>query len=100
MPTSDDDARLIRLAEPDNVLVVSTPLGAGERLRVGGELVTLAASLSLGHKLAARPIARGETVVKYDFPIGVATEDIPRGAHVHVHNVRSSYTPTYTIPED
>ncbi|MGI9425946.1 MAG: UxaA family hydrolase [Hyphomicrobiaceae bacterium] len=90
---------LIRLAEPDNVLVISMSLEAGETVVVDGHAVALPTRLSLGHKLAARPIARGETVIKYNFPIGVATEDIAVGAHVHVHNMRSSYTPTYTIPE-
>lgn len=94
-----DDPRLIRLAAPDNVLVVATRLAAGEAVRVGGDTVRLEADLSLGHKIAARPIAKGETILKYDFPIGVATADIPAGAHVHVHNVRSAYTPTYVIPD-
>lgn len=91
------DARLIRLAEPDNVLMIATALNAGEALQVAGQAVTLPASLSLGHKIAARPIAVGETILKYNFPIGVATEAIPLGAHVHVHNVRSDYTPTHLI---
>jgi altronate dehydratase len=51
----------------------------------------------LAHKLARRPIRAGETVLKYGAPIGVATADIPRGAHVHVHNMKSGYTPTYTL---
>lgn len=95
----DTDTRLIRLAEPDNVLMIATALSAGETLQVGGEKITLPVPLSLGHKIAARPIAAGETILKYNFPIGVATEAIAQGAHVHVHNVRSDYTPTYIIEE-
>ena len=91
------DPRLIRLAEPDNVLMIATTLNEGEALQVSGETVRLATALSLGHKIAARPIAAGETILKYNFPIGVATEDIPLGAHVHVHNVRSDYTPTHLV---
>ena len=93
------DVRLIRLAEPDNVLMIATALAAGEALDVAGETITLPAPLSLGHKIAARPIAAGETILKYNFPIGVAIVDIPLGAHVHVHNVRSDYTPTHVIEE-
>ncbi|MEM7269568.1 MAG: UxaA family hydrolase [Pseudomonadota bacterium] len=93
------DPRLIRLAEGDNVLMIGTTLAAGEVVSVGGRAVTLSAPLSLGHKLAARDIDEGEIVLKYNFPIGVAIEAIPLGAHVHVHNVRSDYTPSYIIPE-
>ena len=90
---------LIRLAEADNVLIVSTTLPTGTQLQIDGRSITIPAMLSLGHKLAARAIAKGETIIKYNFPIGVATENIPPGAHVHVHNMRSNYTQTYTVPE-
>ncbi len=95
----DTDTRLIRLAEPDNVLMIATALSAGEAIQVAGKAITLPAPLSLGHKIAARDIAAGETILKYNFPIGVATADLPLGAHVHVHNVRSDYTPTHIIEE-
>lgn len=95
----DTDARLVRLADTDNVLMISTALNAGEALQVAGETITLPSPLSLGHKIAARAIAAGETILKYNFPIGVATADISLGAHVHVHNVRSDYTPTHLVGE-
>ena len=94
-----DDPRLIRLAEPDNVLVIATSLDAGTRVAIGNVSVMLAAPLSLGHKIAARAIAKGDVVLKYNFPIGITTADIALGEHVHVHNMRSDYTPTYVIPE-
>ena len=96
---TDTDARLIRLAEADNVLMIATTLSAGETVQVAGQAVTLGADLSLGHKIAARAIEAGETILKYNFPIGVATEAIPLGAHVHLQNVRSDYTPTHIIEE-
>jgi altronate dehydratase small subunit len=99
MATSFNEHHLIRLADADNVLVISKSLDAGEQVVIGGQTVTITAPLSLGHKLAARAVAKGETVIKYNFPIGVATEAIPLGAHVHVHNMRSDYTPTYVIAE-
>jgi hypothetical protein len=43
-----------------------------------------------GHKVALRPIARGEAVVKYGSAIGTAVSDIAAGAHVHTNNVESS----------
>ena len=95
----ETDPRLIRLGPEDNVLVLATGLPQDARLCVGGVEVTLSDGLGLGHKVAARAIAEGETIVKYGAPIGVATEAIAPGAHVHVHNMRSNYTPTYVLPE-
>ena len=46
--------------------------------------------LSTGHKIAAREIKKGEDVIKYGFPIGKASEDIPAGARVHSHNLKSA----------
>lgn len=45
--------------------------------------------VSRGHKVALRDVAAGEAVVKYGFPIGVATAAIAAGAHVHSHNLRT-----------
>jgi altronate dehydratase len=40
-----------------------------------------------GHKVAVAPIAAGEAVRRYGQVIGAATQPIPAGAHVHVHNL-------------
>ncbi len=57
-----------------------------------------------GHKYARQTIHKGDVVIKYGFPIGEATEDIPRGQPVHTHNLSSRlsgarnylYTPDFT----
>lgn len=59
--------------------------------------------LQTGHKIAACPIAAGEPVIKYGFPIGRATADIAEGEPVHTHNLQTAlsgdetftYTPEY-----
>ena len=43
-----------------------------------------------GHKYARRNIACGEAVIKYGYPIGTATADIKKGAHIHSHNLKSN----------
>jgi hypothetical protein len=96
---TETDRRLIRLGPDDNVLVIATSLAKGQAIKVGGVEITLNAPLTLGHKIAARAIGEGETIIKYGAPIGLATQAVPLGAHVHVHNVRSNYTPTYVLPE-
>ncbi len=76
-----------RLRPEDNVAVAARPLPAGTEVRVNGSAVTLAARVGAGHKLALRAIAKGEAVRKYGQVIGFASEEIPAGGHVHVHNV-------------
>jgi altronate dehydratase len=95
MTQYDDDPRLLRISDADNICVVSRTIEAGETLRVGGTEVTLAKKLPLGHKLAVRAIAAGETVRKYDAPIGSATAAIAIGEHVHTHNLQSDYIMTF-----
>lgn len=58
----------------------------------------VAVDLSTGHKQATAPIAEGEDVIKYGFPIGHATEDIAEGDLVHTHNCKTNLNDklTYT----
>lgn len=58
--------------------------------------VTVRDPIPLGHKLALRPISRGERVIEYGEVIGEALADIAPGQHVHVHNLRSVRWPTST----
>ncbi len=41
------------------------------------------------HKMAIKDIHVGEHVMKYGESLGVATKEIKRGEHVHVHNLDS-----------
>jgi (2R)-sulfolactate sulfo-lyase subunit alpha len=45
--------------------------------------------IPIGHKVALKDLARGETVMKYGIDIGRTIESIKAGEHVHVHNVRT-----------
>jgi len=94
---SSEESGILRIAEEDNVYVLLRPLCAGERLVLDGRTVAYGAALDLGHKIAACDIAAGEQIIKYGAPIGSAVRDIALGEHVHVHNIRSDYIPTYTL---
>jgi altronate hydrolase len=76
---------LIRLHANDNVLVARQPLALGQELAEFG--LRTRAQVPAGHKIAARRIAAGERVKKYDTVIGVALRDIEAGEHVHSHNL-------------
>ena len=80
-----DVSPLIRLHADDNVLVVRQPLALGQELPEFG--LRTRAQLPAGHKIAARRIAAGERVLKYNVVIGAASRDIEAGEHVHGHNL-------------
>ena len=80
---------MVRITERDMVAVALKPMKAGETVSYGGGEITLAEDLPMGHKAALRDIRKGEAVIKYGFPIGEATEDIPSGAHVHTSNLHT-----------
>lgn len=90
----------MKLAPTDNVAVALRPLRDGEALTLDGVPLAVDRDVAVGHKIAARAIAEGEAIVKYNCPIGLATQPIPAGHGVHTHNVRSGYLPTYTLPAD
>jgi altronate dehydratase small subunit len=84
----------IVIKRQDNVATAIRDIPANKSAIVGIEDETLTLlviqPIALGHKLALRPIKRGEDVLKYAAVIGRATQDIAAGEHVHVHNVEST----------
>lgn len=95
-----NDPRLLLLSPNDNVMVLRAPINANETIEVTGQTVTIPARLGLGHKIACHAVRPGEKVLKYGVPIGSASVPIAVGDHVHLHNLKSDYTPTYALTED
>ena len=81
--------KLLQITPNDLVAVALQPLAAGEPVSYGAGEVTPLSDIPMGHKVALRDIRKGEPVIKYGFPIGQATEDIPLGGHVHTHNIHT-----------
>jgi altronate dehydratase small subunit len=75
----------------DDVACVVHDFAQGETVtaRRGSDSLKLTAvtPIPAGHKIALRDFKKGENVIKYGEAIGAASEDIPKGAHVHVHNL-------------
>jgi hypothetical protein len=89
----------IRLFPADNVLVLTRSFEAGETIELGDIRRTLETPIGLGHKIAACTISPGEKILKYGAPIGSATAPIEPGEHIHLHNMKSDYLPTFTLDE-
>ena len=45
--------------------------------------------IPIGHKVSLRDYKSGDTVIKYGVDIGKVVAPIPRGAHAHVHNIKT-----------
>jgi hypothetical protein len=82
---------VMRLSPPDNVAVALRPLKAGETVTLDGVALTVNRNIPVGQKLAARAIDKGDLVVKYSCPIGIATVAIKPGEYLHAGNVEARY---------
>ncbi len=99
--------RILKINESDNVAVILVDdARKGEKFDIDGTEIELLQDTTRGHKVALRPIAEGELVVKYGFPIGHATKPIARGEWIHSHNMATSlcdnleYTYNPTAPAE
>ena len=45
--------------------------------------------IPIGHKIALKDLAVGDTVIKYGTDIGKVVQPIRRGEHLHVHNIKT-----------
>lgn len=82
----------ILIRAQDHVATLTAPVSAGETVLVTGQgeplELTAQTDIPAGHKLAVRPIAEHEPILKYGEVIGEASQAIPEGGHVHIHNCR------------
>ncbi|MEO0798588.1 MAG: altronate dehydratase family protein [Pseudomonadota bacterium] len=80
--TAGQQPRTLHLNPNDNVVVAVDGLPPGSQAH--GIAVT--GRVLRGHKMALRPIAEGEPIIKFGQIIGFAAEAIQPGDHVHTHN--------------
>ena len=82
---SNASTPVILLNTIDDVAVARTAIKAGGQTGIAG--LFAADPVPRGHKIAVRDIAEGQEVHKFGQSIGVATSFIPKGSHVHLHNL-------------
>ncbi|MGZ3757874.1 MAG: UxaA family hydrolase [Mucilaginibacter sp.] len=92
--------KFILLHPQDNVLIVRKSIADGDKLLINGKTIIFEKGIGIGHKVAARDIKQGEQINKYGIPIGSAIESIQEGSHIHLHNMKSDYIPTYTLEKE
>ena len=83
--------KVLRIHPSDNVVVALHPVSQGESVADG---IVARTNVPAGHKIALVAIAKGEPVIKYGYPLGVASTEILPGDHVHSHNLVSAMAST------
>jgi altronate dehydratase small subunit len=83
--------KAVVLAPHDNVGIALTDLHAGSELELNygahSFQVKLAEPIPYQHKFSVSAIGLGEEIIKDGVFIGVATDEIQAGRHIHVHNM-------------
>lgn len=84
--------KYIVLSESDNVATAleNIPVDTEVHIPPKNNLIKLKQEIQFGHKFALEDISEGERIIKYGETIGVATCNISRGYHVHVHNLEGT----------
>ncbi len=91
--------RAVIMSADDSVAIALGDLVPGDKVRIRSLLQEIvgefevSASVPYGHKLSVKPVAKGAEVIKNGEVIGVATQPINEGEHVHIHNIVSMYVP-------
>ncbi len=71
----------------DSVATLLDDVPAGGAVEVDGRTIESRTAIARGHKIAVAPLAPGDDVVKFGFPIGRATRPIAVGDVVHSDNL-------------
>ena len=71
----------------DNVVTVTKNAPINTVFIVDSDEISVLKDTPFGHKIAIKNIEEGGAIIKYSVKIGVATTEIKKGEHVHIHNV-------------
>lgn len=84
--------KYIILSERDNVATAleNIPIDTEVQIPKKNNLIKLKQEIQFGHKFALEDILKGDRIIKYGETIGVATCNILKGFHVHVHNLEGT----------
>ncbi len=99
MNEATEKSGLIRLDPADNVAVATKTLARGEEIELGGHTLVVAQDIPAGHKIAVGGAQVGESIVKYGQPIGLVTNEIRPGDHVHTQNLTDHHVVSDDLSE-
>ena len=83
-------AKFIKINRADNVAVAINDVKAGEKVEIDGLDIIVKDDIPAGHKMALSGLKSGEDIMKYGFPTGHLTSDVPQGGLVDHNNVKTN----------
>ncbi|MCR2833168.1 UxaA family hydrolase [Parerythrobacter lacustris] len=88
--SSEGSARCWLCHADDTVAIALEPLARGQGVSIAGRRTVLLDDIPKGHKFALIDHRRGEPVLRYGEQIGLTTQAVRTGAHVHSHNLATA----------
>jgi altronate hydrolase len=88
----------IQLHRDDHVAIAIRRLEIGQTFKLGNFETTCVDAIPPGHKIAIAFVESGRPVLKYGQPIGVASQTIMPGQHVHSHNLTDNHHVVLDVP--
>ena len=90
---------VLRLHPADNVVIARSQLRAGTYVESLG--LTIKQDVPAAHKVAVVDLSVGEKILRYGQVIGVASQAIQQGDHVHTHNLSMAlFERDYAVSQD
>ena len=74
----------------DTVGIAMRDLAEGEEVVISDLSLRLAEAIPAGHKFALKKHEKGDAIIRYGAQIGLVTEPILSGQHVHSHNLATA----------
>ena len=80
--------RFLIIDPKDTVAVLLEPAAKGDTIQTPGGEITLLDDIEFAHKVALVDFTPKQPVYKYGTEIGYMEHAVPKGAWIHVHNMR------------
>lgn len=95
-------SKFIKIDIKDNVVITLDAYSKGDKIVLGDDTLTVLCDIPKGHKIATGIIEAGTPIIKYGEVIGIASEIIEKGNHVHIHNVKTNLSDidAYTFDQE
>ncbi|MCL1936688.1 MAG: UxaA family hydrolase [Defluviitaleaceae bacterium] len=76
----------IKLSNKDNVITLLRNFKQNETIKIDEKNIILTEDIKRGNKVSINNIKKGDSIIKSNFSIGSAINDIAIGSLVHTHN--------------